>query len=80
MFQGPGEKVFTTVDAETKTVFTVKTRKVGVLNPMDMQYVQFHNIMIRKIMEHLDLVIVNRNYYDNKASIPPLFFFLKIIT
>ena len=49
-------------------MFTVKIRQVGLLNPMDMQYVQFHNIMIRKIMEHLDLVIVNRNYYDNKAS------------
>jgi len=67
---GPGEKVFTTVDAETKTVFSVKIRKVGILNPMDMQYVQFHNIMIRKIMEHLDLVIVNRNYYDNKNPVP----------
>ena len=45
-------------------MFTLTLRQVGVVNPMDMQYIQFYNIMIRKVMEKMNLTEVKRNYYD----------------
>jgi len=67
---GPGELTFTSKDEVSDQIFTIKIRQVGVLNKFDMQYVQFYNIMIRKVMEQMELTIVNRNYYDNKNPIP----------
>jgi len=67
---GPGELVYTSKDEASGQVFTIKIRRVGVVNKMDMQYVQFYNIMIRKIMEGMNLTMVNRNYYDSDNPIP----------
>ena len=49
-------------------MFTLTLRQVGVVNPMDMQYIQFYNIMIRKVMEKMNLTEVKRNYYDAEVS------------
>lgn len=67
---GPGELTYTSKDEVSGQIFTIKIRKVGVVNKMDMQYVQFYNIMIRKIMEGMNLTMVNRNYYDSENPIP----------
>lgn len=47
----------------------ISIRRVGTVSPSDQQNFQFFNIMIRKVMEKLDLQLLGRNYYDAKAGI-----------
>ena len=47
--------------------YQITIKRVGELNPTDHNYLQFFNIMVRKIMQDLDLQLVHRNYYDSSV-------------
>ena len=66
-FQAQGHLIYTSKNDQGQ-MFTLTLRQVGVVNPMDMQYIQFYNIMIRKVMEKMNLTEVKRNYYDAEVS------------
>merc|ERR1719204_2481178 len=68
-FNAQGHLIYTSKNDQGK-MFTLTLRQVGVVNPMDMQYIQFYNIMIRKVMEKMNLTEVKRNYYDAENPIP----------
>jgi len=68
-FNAQGHLIYTSKNDQGQ-MFTLTLRQVGVVNPMDMQYIQFYNIMIRKVMEKMNLTEVKRNYYDAENPIP----------
>ncbi|XP_044590639.1 piwi-like protein Siwi isoform X1 [Cotesia glomerata] len=47
----------------------ISIRLVGEMTKGDPAYPQFYNIIARKGLEHLKLKLVNRDYYDPKASV-----------
>ena len=60
---------FTSTRKDDGQAIQISIRKVGVVPPSSQSYFQFFNIMIRKVMEKLDLQLLGRNYYDSKAGI-----------
>ena len=58
---------------ETKTRkgedVTIKLRLVEELLPTDPHFIQFYNIILRKMLENLKLELVGRNYYNPGAKI-----------
>lgn len=44
-------------------------RLVGDMMRDDPHYIQFFNIIMRKCLEHLQLQLVGRNYYDAKRPV-----------
>jgi aubergine-like protein len=47
----------------------VTIRLVGEVDPSTNTYIQFLNIILRCVLEKLDLEQINRNFYDTKAAI-----------
>jgi len=47
----------------------VTIRLVGEVDPSTNTYIQFLNIILRCVLEKLDLEMINRNFYDTKAAI-----------
>jgi len=68
-YSAGGEPFSLTSKAEDGTMFEITIRRVGELTAKDNLYLQFFNIMVRKVMEDLDLQLVGRDYYDKKAAI-----------
>ena len=63
----PDPKVLESTTREG-TVIKITLRLVEELKPTDFHYMQFFNIVLRKIMETLDLVQVRRDFFDPKAK------------
>lgn len=47
----------------------ITVRLVGDLAQGDAHYIQFFNILLRKCLDHLDLQLVGRNFFDAKAKV-----------
>ena len=47
----------------------ITIRMVGELKKGDHHYIQFFNIIMRKCLDHLDLQLVGRNFFDAKNKV-----------
>lgn len=47
----------------------IKIRLVGDMTQEDPHYIQFFNIIMRKCLEHLQLQLVGRNYFDARETV-----------
>ncbi|KAJ8670821.1 hypothetical protein QAD02_002080, partial [Eretmocerus hayati] len=54
---------------EDKQPMNIKIRLVGDLAQGDYHYVQFFNILMRRCLEHLNLQLVGRNYFDAASRV-----------
>jgi aubergine-like protein len=61
--------VFSTKRTSDDQVIEVTIRMVGEVDPSSNTYIQFLNIILRSMLEKLNLELINRNYYDIKAAI-----------
>ena len=61
--------MFSTRQSDLKTI-KITIRLVGELRKGDHHYIQFFNIIMRKCLDHLNLQLVGRNFFDaqNKVS------------
>jgi len=64
-----GEAFNLTSKGDDGTMYVITIRRVGELGPRDGLYIQFFNIMVRKVMEDLKLQLVGRDYYDKAAAV-----------
>jgi len=51
------------------TIVTLSIRLVEELQPSDYHYMQFFNLVLRRVLEGMKLELVGRNYYDPSAKI-----------
>lgn len=61
------------------THIRLQIRLVGELNKGHYQYLQFFNLIVRKCLEALQLVLIGRNYY-NKKNIVSIFRYVFVKT
>jgi len=61
--------VFTSKRKHDDELVTVTIRYVGEIDPSSNTYIQFLNIIVRMLLEKLNLDLIGRNYYDAKAAI-----------
>ena len=54
---------------QTQRIFEITIREVGEVQPQDYSYVQLLNILVRKVMEKMELAQVDRHYFDPKAAV-----------
>ena len=54
---------------QTQRIFEITIREVGEVQPQDYSYVQLLNILVRKVMEKMELAQVDRHYFDPNAAI-----------
>jgi len=60
---------FTTQDPTSNSKFQINFKEVGEVQPTDFTYVQLLNILVRKVMEKLQMAQVGRDYFDPKAAV-----------
>ena len=53
---------------QTQRIFEITIREVGEVQPQDFSYIQLLNILVRKMMEKMQLAQVDRHYFDPKAA------------
>ena len=54
---------------QTQRIFEITIREVGEVQPQDFSYIQLLNILVRKMMEKMELVLIDRHYFDPKAAV-----------
>lgn len=62
-------QTFTTQDPTTNVKFQITIREVAEVQPTDFSYVQLLNILVRKVMEKLEMAQVGRDFFDPKAAV-----------
>ena len=61
--------VFTSLRDSDKQIIQVTIKYVGEVEPESSKYIQFMNIMLRTVLEKLNLDKIGRNFYDSKSVI-----------
>ena len=56
-------------DPSSGKIFQISIREVGEVQPQDFAYIQLLNILVRKMMEKMQLAQVDRHYFDPKAAV-----------
>ena len=54
---------------EGDVTFQLKVKFIKEVNFIDSEYLQLMNILMRRCMEHLNLQLLGRNYYNPNAAI-----------
>jgi len=60
--------ILTTKRKRDEQVMEITFKEVGELQPTDHHYLQFLSIILRNCLEKLELQLLGRNYYDQKAA------------
>jgi len=63
------EILLTSVRAQDNSKVQIKVKYVAEIQPSDSAYLQFYNIVLRTMMERLNLELIRRDYYDPKSAV-----------
>jgi len=63
-----GKLTFTTIRKGDQAAIQITIAEVGEVQPTDYHYTQFFNMILRSCLQKLNLSLVGRNYYDEKAK------------
>lgn len=63
------KKVFNSKRSSDDQIIEVRMKLVGEVDNSSAQYLQFMNIILRSMLEKLNLDLIGRDYYDSKAAI-----------
>ena len=61
--------LLTSVRAHDNSKVQIKVKYVAEIQPSDSAYLQFYNIVLRTMMERLNLELIRRDYYDPKSAV-----------
>lgn len=51
-----------------QAVYSIRLKFIKELSPLDSQFLQIMNILMRRCLEYLGLQMIGRNYFNSKAE------------